>query len=407
MPVFEYTALTPAGGQRRGRIDADSSVEARRKLRAANVHVVRLREAGSQGSAEGGLLGRPVRLRRVKPREVAGATRQLATLLRAGMPLVPALTALAEQLSGEPMGRVIAQVRDRVNEGAALAAALQDHPAVFSELYVNMVRAGEAAGALEDVLLRLAQMTEKRAALLNKVKAAVAYPLLMACVGVAVVVFLLSFVIPSIAKLFLEMNRDLPWPTVALIHLSGFFKKYLLAMVVGAVAAAVGLKLWVRTPSGRSGWDRMKLRAPLFGKLVLKATVANFARTLGILLGSGVSILRALEIVERVVNNAVFGRALEEARGSVKRGESIADSLRRSGVFPPIVLHMIAAGEASGNVEAGLIHVADVYDGEVESEVSTLTSLLEPAMILFMGAVVGFIVLAILLPIFEINQAIG
>ncbi|MCD6415440.1 MAG: type II secretion system inner membrane protein GspF [Planctomycetes bacterium] len=406
MAVFEYTSLTKSGRQERGAIDADSPANARRKLRAANVHVLSLREGGKDAPRPAALAARTIRLRRIGARSVAVATRQLATLLRAGMPLVPALTAMAEQLADEPMGAVIASVRDAVNEGGTLAAALSEHPRVFSELYVNMAGAGEAAGALDDVLLRLAETTEKRVNLMNKVRAALAYPILMSVVGVGVVVFLLSFVIPSIGKLFAEMNRDLPWPTVALIALSGFIHKYLLALVAAAVALLVGFKFWIKTPGGRVAWDGMKLRLPLFGDLTLKSAVALFARTLGVLLASGVAILDALDIVKRVVGNAVLSSALEAAGDRVRQGESIANSLSKSGLFPPILLHMVAAGEASGKVEDGLLYVAEAYDNEVEAKVGGLTSLLEPVLIILMGAVVGFIVLAILLPIFDINQAI-
>ena len=406
MPVFEYTALNKLGRQERDAIEADSLDEARRRLRAQNVHVLGIDVADAETAEPPALARRTIRLRRTRARDLAAATRQLATLLHAGMALVPALGALVEQLSGRPLAGVIAKIRDKVNQGATLATALEEHPRVFSALFVNMVRAGEAAGALEDVLLRLAEMLEKRANLMNKVRAAIAYPLFMAVVGIAVVVFLLHFVIPSIAKLFVEMNQVLPWPTVLLIWLSKFCEKYLWALIIAAGATAFAAKLWVKTPAGRLAWDRLKLKVPLFGGLVLKIAVARFARTLGVLLASGVSILDALEIVKRVVGNAVLTNALNEARDSVSRGDSIADPFRRSGVFPPVVFHMIAVGEASGNIEEGLLNVADAYDNEVQSSVEALTSLLEPMMILVMGAVVGFIVLAILLPIFDINQAI-
>ena len=406
MPVFEYTALNKLGRRERGAVQADSPDEARRKLRAEHVHVLHIDVAEVDADERPELARRTIRLRRIRSRDLAAATRQLATLLHAGMSLVPALGALVEQLSGRPLAGVVANIRDKVNQGGTFAAALEEHPQVFSALFVNMVRAGEAAGALEDVLLRLAEMLEKRANLMNKVKAALAYPLFMAVVGIAVVVFLLHFVIPSIAKLFVEMNQVLPWPTVLLIWVSKFFEKYLWALIISGGATVFAARLWVRTPAGRLAWDRLKLKTPLFGELALRIAVARFARTLGVLLASGVSILDSLEIVKRVVGNAVLANALDEAKDSVSHGDSIANPLRRSGVFPPVVFHMIAVGEASGNIEEGLLNVADAYDNEVQSSVEALTSLLEPVMILVMGAVVGFIVLAMLLPIFDINQAI-
>ena len=311
-----------------------------------------------------------------------------------------------EQLGDHPLGRVLGRVRDRVNEGMALARALEEHPRVFPEVYVNMVGAGEAGGELESVLSRLADMLERRARLGNKVRAAMAYPAFMSLVAAGVVVFLLTFVVPSIAKLFVEMKRTLPWPTVALIAVSDFLRDYLWA--VGAAALTIwGLfRLWAATESGRLLRDRWALKVPLFGPLFLKIAVSRFARTLGTLLASGVTILDALDIVKRVTGNACLARTIEDVKQSVRHGDSIANPLRRSGVFPPIVCHLVASGERGGNVEEGLLKVADIYDNEVESSVVALTSLLEPILILVMGLVVGFIVLAILLPVFEINQAI-
>jgi general secretion pathway protein F len=406
MPIFEYTALTRSGREEHGTIDADSGADARRKLRSANVHVVAMREEGerSEGATRAG--GRVLALRRITQRDLAVATRQLATLLRAGMPLVPALAALTEQVAEEPMGAVTARLRDRVNEGATLATALSEHPRVFSEMYVNMVRAGEAAGALEPVLFRLAEITEKRVALRNKMRAAMAYPTMMVVVGIAVVAFLLTAVIPSIARLFEGLNRELPVPTQMLIGFSRWVKRYLPLLVIAVVAVPLAARAWTRTPQGRAKWDRLRLRIPLLGDLALKTAVSRFARTLGVLLASGVAILDALGIVRRVVGNTVLSDALAEAGESVRHGESLAGSLRQQGVFPPIVLHMTAAGEASGNVAEGLLHVADAYDDEVEARVAALTSLVEPILIILLGAVVGFIVLAMLLPIFEINQAL-
>ena len=365
---------------------------------------IRAEDAPGEDPAAGG--DRTIRFLRVKQRDLAVAVRQLATLLRAGMPLVPALGALVEQLAGHPLAKVFARVRDRVSEGHTLGSALAEHPRIFSEPLVSMVRAGEAAGALENVLSRLAEMLEKRVNLVNRVRGAMAYPLFMAAVGAGVIIFLLSYVIPSISKLFLEMNRELPWPTVMLMTVSEVISSHfwLLALAIAAVVA--GWWLWVRTAAGRGMWDRVKLKAPLFGDLVLKMAVSRFARMLAVLLASGVAILDALEIVKRVVGNSVIADALDKVKESVGHGDSIADPLRRSGVFPPIVFHMIAVGESSGSVEEGLQHVAEAYDNEVEAKVGALTSLLEPLMILFMGVIVGFMVLAILLPIFDINQAI-
>ncbi|MFO8009160.1 MAG: type II secretion system F family protein [Candidatus Brocadiia bacterium] len=404
MPTFEYTALGAGGQERRGTVEADSAGDARRRLRQAQVHVTSLRTAPAAG-------GRPalsaLRLRRrTDRRALAAATRQLSTLLRAGLPLVPALDALAEQLGEEPLGEVVASVRDAVNQGATMADALREHPDTFNELYVNMVRAGEAAGALQQVLLRLAEMTERRVSLTNRIRAALVYPVLVGIVAVAVVVFLLSAVVPSIARLFVQMERALPWPTVALIKVSGFTKAYLPALLIGAGLLLLAARAWVSTAAGRLAWDRMKLRMPLFGDLATKAAVCRFSRTLGVLLASGVPVMDAMAIVRRVVGNAAIAAALERASEAVRQGDSIAHALRQSEVLPPIVPHVIAAGEASGTVEQGLLQIAEAYEGEVETRAAALTSLLEPVLIIVMGAIIGFIVLAILLPIFDINRAI-
>ena len=357
--------------------------------------------------------------RRTNTKDVCRIARQLATLLRAGMPLVPALSALVEQLQGRserkvmrlgnqnnPLAEIMKEVRDSVSAGSALSAALGKHREVFSNLFVNMVAAGETSGTLEEVFLRLAEMLEKRVHLTSKVKSAIAYPIMMSVVAVAVVVFLLSFVVPSITQIFLEMNRALPLPTRLLISISAFMKTYFVLIVIMVCAVFFGIGAWVRTKDGRIRWGRSKLKLPVFGKLFLKAETARLARTLGILLKSGIPILGALEIVKGVVQNRFIAGALDTVKDRVSRGNDIAEAIRKTELFPPIVIHIIATGQMSGNIEDGLIDIADMYDGEVEMTAKTLTSLLEPVILLIMGAIVGFIVLAILLPIFEINQVL-
>ncbi len=349
--------------------------------------------------------------RRIRTRDVCSIARQLATLLRAGMPLVPALSALVEQLRGtrsqnNPLAEIMEQVANDVNSGNTLADALGKHPNVFSSLFVNMVAAGETSGTLEDVLLRLAEILEKRAHLAAKVKSAIAYPLMMIVVAVGVVVFLMSVVVPSITTIFIEINRPLPWPTRLLISTSAFMKTYLVLIAIVVCAAFFGIVAGYKTKNGRLFADRTKLKLPLFGTLFLKLEIARLTRTLGILLVSGIPILSALEIAKQVIQNSFIADALDSVKDLVSRGDNIADAIRRTGLFPPIVFHIIATGQISGNIEEGLINIADMYDGEVELATKTLTSLLEPVILLFMGAVVGFIVLAILLPISEINQAL-
>ena len=357
--------------------------------------------------------------RRTRTRDICRIARQLATLLRAGMPLVPALSALVEQLQGSterkaiclgsrenPLALVMKEVCNCVNAGSSLSTALGRHSDVFSNVFVNMVAAGETSGTLEDVFLSLAEMLEKRVHLANKVKSAIAYPLMMSVVAVTVVVFLLSFVVPSITQIFLEIDRALPLPTRLLISTSAFMKTYFVLIVVMVFAVFFGIGAWKRTKEGRIRWDRYKLKVPLFGKLFLKVETARLARTLGILLTSGIPILGALEIVKGIVQNSFIASALDSVKERVSKGSDIAEAIRKTGLFPPIVIHIIATGQMSGSIENGLMDIADMYDDEVEMTAKTLTSLIEPVILLIMGAVIGSIVLAILLPIFEINQAL-
>ncbi len=352
--------------------------------------------------------------RRIRTKDVCRVARQLATLLRAGMPLVPALSALVESASGgrgiraqeNPLAEIIEQVANDVNSGNTLADALSKHPNVFSNLFVNMVAAGETSGTLEEVLLRLVEILEKRVHLAAKVKSAIAYPLMMIVVAVGVVVFLMSVVVPGITAIFVEMNRPLPWPTRLLISTSAFIKTYLVLIAILVCATFFGIVAGYTTKNGRLFADRTKLKLPLFGKLFLKLEIARLTRTLGILLVSGIPILSALEIAKQVIQNSFIAGALDSVKDLVSKGDNIANAIRRTGLFPPIVFHIIATGQISGDIEGGLINIADMYDGEVELTTKTLTSLLEPVILLFMGAVVAFIVLAVLLPIFDINQAL-
>lgn len=382
---------------------------------------VQIRQTGERenpADAEGQTYKRDI-FKRVSTRDISRIARQLATLLHAGMPLVPALSALAEQLQetsrrrvmrlagqDSPLAKIIKQVTDSVNEGNSLACALGNYPNVFSPLFVNMVAAGEASGTLEEVLLRLAEMLEKRVQLADRVKSVIAYPLMMAAVATAVVVFLLSFVVPSITQIFLEMNRALPWPTRLLISTSAFIKTYSVLIIITVCAVFFGIAAGCRTKEGRLLVDRSKLKLPLFGKLFLKLETARLARTLGVLLAGGIPILSALQIVKRAIQNSFIAASLGSVKDLVSKGDNIANAMRKTGLFPPIVFHIIATGQVSGSIETGLLDIADMYDTEVEMTAKTLTSLLEPLILLIMGIIVGFIVLAILLPIFEIGQVL-
>jgi len=335
------------------------------------------------------------------------------------MPLVPALSALVEQWEcpadtrtsslnprTKPLVGAIRQVRDDVNEGISMAEALGRHPSLFSPLFVSMVAAGESSGALEEVLARIADILEKRVRLVGKVKAAITYPTVMATVAVAVVVFLISYVVPGITRLFTEMNHALPWPTRFLIAVSSFMQAYF-AVVIGLLCAGViGIVALWKSCETKAWTDRIVLKLPLFGPLLFRLELARLTRTLGSLMKSGIPVIAAMEITQRVIQNRLIADAMKTIREAVHKGESIAGAMRTTGIFPPVVYHLIATGQMSGNIEDGLIDIAEMYDAEVETAVQTLTSLLEPIILLVMGGIVTFIVLAILLPIFEINQAL-
>ena len=405
MPVYSYVGLSPDGKNVNGIIDAESPRAARLKLRRTGVFPTSLTETREDTTPRA---SRSISrlFERASPQELAVMTRQLSTLVSAGLPLVECLSALIDQVDSEGLKRMLTETRERVNEGSSLADALAEHPKLFSDLYVNMVRAGEASGALDVVLLRLADYTESTARLRSKLRSALTYPILMVVVGGAILFFLLSYVVPKITRIFTESKQVLPLPTRALLAISGAFASYWPVVLVLLIAAAFGFRYWVRTPTGRARYDRWILRLPVFGKLLQKIAVARFSRTLSTLLKSGIGLLPSLDIVKNIVDNRVLFEATEAARDAIREGQSIAPPLKKSGIFPPLMIHMIAVGERSGQLEEMLFKTAETYEGEVDSTIATLTTLLEPVMILFMGGLVLFIVLSILLPIFQMNQLI-
>ncbi|MFO7599661.1 MAG: type II secretion system inner membrane protein GspF [Candidatus Desulfacyla sp.] len=407
MPVYEYQALDRAGKNRSGIIDADSPMAARQKLRGSGVFPTALKETSSALKEKAP--GHPSVLtffRRVKPGEISAATRQLAILLGAGITLVSSLDALISQVPNPLLKKILAQTKESVNEGNSLAVSLAQHPRVFSEIYVNMVKAGEESGSLDLVLHRLAELTEHQQALRGRLKAALAYPVFMIFIGILVLFFLITFIVPNITKIFDDMHQILPLPTLMLIGASNFFKSFWWLVAGGFAAGLFLIKRFIRTPRGRRLWDRTKLGAPLIGSLNTKSAMARFSRTLGSLLQNGVPLLSALGIVRNIVNNTRIAEAIDDAIGDIQSGRGLAVSLSKSRWFPPIAIQMISAGEQSGEVEAMLNKIADIFEGEVESQALAMTSMLEPVMILAMGVTVGFIVISILLPIFEMNQMI-
>ena len=405
MAVFEYQALSAAGRETTGIIEADSPAAARRRLREQGLHPVAVGE-----SAATGIAAREVQLRsliRRKPaEEISLLTRQLAVLLEAGMPIVDALSAVLEQVDTPRLERVIHELRDSVKQGATLGDALAAHPKEFSGLYVNMVRAGESSGALESVLFRLADYLQNQIRVASRIKSALVYPIVMCTFGLAIVSFLMGFVVPKISEVFNRFGRDLPAITKTLIDTCNLIRDYWWLGLASLIAVAFGVNRYIKTPSGRRRWDWFRLNAPVFGDLSRKLAMSRFSRTLGTLVEGGLTLMPALDIVKRIVQNVILEDAVDEARKAVRRGQDLATPLRDSGLFAPMLVHMVALGERSGQLEKMLLRVADAYEEEIQTKVDTLMTLLEPAIIVVMGLFVAFLVLSILLPIFDISQGI-
>ncbi|MGQ0812498.1 MAG: type II secretion system inner membrane protein GspF [Nitrospiraceae bacterium] len=410
MPVYHYKGFRSDGAAAGGIVDAESIKVARLKLRKGGVYPTDVVEQGqsASGSATGaGRASSPSgRSASFSAQEIALVTRQLGTLLVAGLPLVEALGILVEQFDKKTAQSTLADIREQIRGGKGFSIALEHYPRDFSPTYVHMVRAGEASGALDQIMFRLAEFLEKQLALKSKVTNAVMYPALMLIVGVTVLFFLVTFVVPKITAVFADLHQALPWPTLVLMSLSGFLSAYWLVLVGGVVAAAAGLQRVLKTPTGRMAADGFLLKLPLMGEVARKLAIARLTSTLATMLASGVQLLDALDVAKRVMNNGVLEQAVEGARQNIREGHTIAEPLKRSGEFPSLVTHMIAVGEKSGEMEEMLRRVSQIYDGEVDRVITRLTSLLEPVMILIMGMLVFFIVVAILLPIFEMGQMV-
>lgn len=407
MPVYEYTALDIRGKNVKGIIDADSAVTARSKLRGSRIYPVSLNKVTDQArQKESGTPSLSQAFTRVRAADIAMMTRQLATLLSAGFPLVGAIDTLLVQTKSHAFKKILARIKDALVEGSSFAEALALYPSVYSSLYVNMVRAGETSGTLEIILERLAEIEERQLALSSRIRAALAYPILMAFVGAAVLLLLLTFIVPNITSIFQEMNQALPAPTRILIAVSNFFKSYWWLTIGILTAGFVAFRMAKRTRRGQYGIDRIKLNMPGGEGITKKLAAARFARTLGSLLENGVTMMPSLAIVKNIVGNLVIADAVEFATASVEKGKPLGDSLSGFDVFPPLSVQMIQVGEQSGELEKMLIKIADVYENEVESKVLQMTQLIEPVMILVMAVIVGFIVISICLPIFEMNQLI-
>ena len=407
MPVYEYTALDIKGKTVSGIINAESAGTARQKLRASRNFPVSIKEVHDTAAIKTPSSVSITRyFARVKPNDVSMMTRQLSTLVGAGFPLVSALDTLIPQTRSQVFKKILSKIKDSIVEGNSFARSLSLYPGTFSSLYINMVSAGETSGALEIVLERLADITEKQQALKHRIRSALAYPILMSFIGALVLFLLLTFIVPSITSIFEDMNQTLPAPTLFLIGMSNFFKIYwwIIFIVIGLML--ITLRMMKNTVKGHYFFDKIILLLPGFGILTKKLAVARFARTLGSLLENGISMLPALGIVKNIVENVLIADIIEEASQEVGKGQGLGVSLAESKIFPDLSIQMIQVGEQSGELEAMLNKIATVFENEVETTVMSMTSLLEPLMILIMGVIVGFIVLSICLPIFEMNQLV-
>ncbi len=408
MPVYAFKGVNAAGKSINGLLDAETSRSARGRLRKDGVYITELVEqrGTSRVKATSSRSFHLPSFSRIPPLDLALATRQAATLLSAGIPLIEGLGALTEQTENVRLRTALGEVRDRVNEGAHFADALAQ-TGVFPDLYVSMVRAGEAGGALETVLERLADYLESQVRLRNKVSSILIYPSVMFGFAMVVVGVLVTVVLPQITELLASLNQELPFYTRWIIALSNFAKNWWWAIGLGFVCFAMGLRAAIGTDRGRDAFDSLKLRLPVIGRTVRIIAIARFSRTLATLLAGGLPIVRSLETAKHVANNTVLGRAIDAARESIIEGASVAAPLRNSGEFPPMVTHMISVGERSGQLESMLSKIADTYEEQVETTVTRMTALLEPLLILLMVGIVVVIILATLVPLLQVTSSIS
>ncbi|MFH0926814.1 MAG: type II secretion system F family protein [bacterium] len=409
MPAFYYKVLDNTGKEVKGEIEGANARGVRESLRNSGFFIIELqtisekksyKDIGLKFISKGGFSFSKGRLKKI-----AVFTRQLQMLLKAGLPLVPALTAINDQAKDKELKKVIIQVQEKVKAGNSLANTLEGQGHLFDNFYVNMIRAGESSGSLETILERLGDYLENQINVINKVTAGLAYPLIMALVAIFVLSFLLIFVVPKITNFFSEINQALPLITVLLIKVTDFLKRFFFLIIICLSIIFIIFKRYIKTEKGRYYYDLFKLKIPLIGDINQKVIIARFSRTLSTLLKGGVSLVQSLDIIKNLVGNVVFLKAIDSINGKIKEGQTIAEQLDQyKSLFPPLVVHMVSIGEKSGYLEDMLLSIANAYDNEVDSTIDTLTALLEPIMILMMAIVVGFIYLAILLPILEMGK---
>lgn len=409
MPVYQYTALTPNGKSKKGIIDADTARDARIKLRANDVHVTGIKELArrkdpklAKGEKKKLFDFSNVQLERtISVRDLATFSRQFATLLKSGIQLAEALNAMVEQCTDKHFETVLRNVKEDITSGSNLAEAFARHPRYFNDLYVNMIKAGEASGNLDTVLTRIADYLQKQASLRGKVSAAITYPAVMVVVGSAVVIFLMSFVVPRITTILKQRGKDLPLVTEILMTISDIFQNYWILLVLAFGALMFVGKAVIATDRGRLKFDSILLRLPIFGPLFTKQAVSRFSITFSTLLKSGLPALESLKIVAMVVNNARLTQVINDIHGRIIEGADIATPIKRSKVFPPMIGYMIAVGEQSGQLEDILDRISESYEEEIDLTIQRMTSLIEPIIIIFLAVIVGFIIAAVLFPLLD------
>lgn len=402
MSTFAYVGRDGAGQVVTGAIDGDTEVAAISRLQEMGYLITSLKRRATQPKVEDLLM----RFQGVKLKDLTVFTRQLATMINAGLTIIASLAILQAQSTSQRLREILGKVRGEVEGGLPLSDSLGSHPEAFNQLYVNMVRAGETGGALDDVLGRLSTFLEKELALRQKVKSAMVYPILIASAAGGIVGFIVFFILPKFVNVFQDLGVPLPAPTRFLIWFTVTSRQYWYVYLLVFVVAVYGFRYYVGTPNGRVWFDGFKLRMPLFGPVNRNVVMARFCRTLGTLIHSGVPILHALEVVSKATSNVVLIKALDAVRTSIREGETISGPLQASGIFPPMVVQMVAVGERTGALDSMLAKVADFYDTEVEYAVAALTSVLEPMLIMVMGGIVGFIVISFYLPLFTLVGAI-
>lgn len=401
MAIFSYKGIDNRTGKSvKANITADTLAMAKQRITSAGIMLIEIDEKKSQDTPK---IGGITLAKKVGVDDLALMTRQLATLISAKIPLSEALAALVDQISHPGLKIIMAEVRQKINEGASLAKSLAEYPKIFDNIYVNMVEAGEASGTLELVLVRLAEFTESRNRLKNKIMGAMLYPLIMASVGSLMMTFVFMVVIPKIARIFISMKMKLPIPTKICLFISMIIQKYWYLILISIPLIIYFVRRYLSSEKGRDRWHRLQLRLPIVGNIIMMINVGRFCSTLATLLNAGVPILVSLRIVKNLISNVHMQKAVAEASIQVAEGASLVNPLINSGYFPPLVTHMIRLGEKSGEIESMLQIVAKNYDDQVNSKLDGLTSVLEPIMMIILGGMVGFIVLSVVIPMMNLN----